>query len=392
MRQKLKTGILLFLLSLLFTIPCYAAETDAWLTGWDYQISDGNVLLKSYAGEQTELDIYGKATVDGTIYNTVIAYDNSSRRSALAGNTGISGLFFHAVDGTKVRYQQSNAIDALFENMSALERISFSDGFDTSGVKTFTSVFRNCTSLISVDIENLDFSSATTYNSLFSRCKSLESVNMSSLDYSSVDVLSYMFEGCSNLKSIDLSGKTWLDRGVNVSSMINGCNSLEEIIVDENVRISNWSYGIGSPSEPTKLRIVGEMSDSFKTNFFAKFRSNNWYIEAINVRASIIPVGDNTYDSLSYGLEMSGTRGVKILENDGSDEICFKAGEHDLYIYEPGEYTFTLRQGFRITDEGDETVEAVYETDDGFTCSNPVISKTIRVIRNTDGSIGIEEV
>lgn len=103
MRKKLKTGILLFLLSLLFTIPAYAGSTDEWLVGWDYEIQgDGEtVYLKSYNGDAEDIDIYGKALIDGHSYNTVLYYDESGHKSALTGNSLIRSISFHAVDGNR---------------------------------------------------------------------------------------------------------------------------------------------------------------------------------------------------------------------------------------------------------------------------------------------------
>ncbi len=59
MRKKLKTGILLFLLSLLFTIPAYAGDTDEWINDWDYYVFNHNpsnltIKLKGYKGSDPE--------------------------------------------------------------------------------------------------------------------------------------------------------------------------------------------------------------------------------------------------------------------------------------------------------------------------------------------------
>ena len=107
-------------------------------------------------------------------------------------------------------------------------------------------------------------------------------------------------------------------------------------------------------------------------------------------KGTIDLVGDETYDSLSYGLEISDRSGTYIKDNDGSDTIYFNAADHGIYIYEPGDYKLTLTQGIR-TDSGD-AIESIIETDDGFKCDTPVLTKTIRITRNTDGSIGIEEI
>ncbi|MBQ9359616.1 MAG: BspA family leucine-rich repeat surface protein [Lachnospiraceae bacterium] len=390
MRQKLKAGILLFLLSIIFTIPAYAGSTDTWLNGWEYSINGGNVLLKSYTGDGIDLDIYGRATVNGTKYNTVIYYDGSV--SPFTGNEVIRSISFHAVDGQKVR-GSTTKMDKFFRKMTSLEEVSFSDGFDTSGVTSLTAMFFGCNALRSVDAENLDLSSATTLNSMFGSCGSLESIELPD-DLSSLEVMSYMFDGCSSLKSLDLSGKSWRSWGVYMSQMIYRCPNLAELIVDENVNVGSTMFTFCGESSPTKIKIIGRMSSGFESYVYSMLKDGNRYIEALDVRAGVTLVGDEAYDYLSYGLKLSDGRSEKIQDNDGSDSIYFNAYDNGIYIYKPGEYTLTLTQGLRVTDEstGNVTVEGISENDDGFRCENSTLTKTINVTRNDDGSISIEEV
>ena len=394
MRKKLRTGILLFLLSLLFTIPAYAGETDEWLDGWDYEIQGDLIYLKGYSGDDTDLDIYGKAVVDGNSYRTAVFYDRSSRKSSFSGNTEITSLSFHPVDGQKVKGTYNNEMVSTFEGMSSLESINFGDGYDSSGSTAFSAAFRRCASLTEVDLENLDFSAATNYNSMFSGCKSLTNIDVSALDFSSVNNMSYMFEGCSSLESLDFSGQTWPSIGAVGSAFFSNCDSLSEIIIDENVNINTQGFGIGSVKNPVKVKVVGKMSESFRKNVYSQFRKAKRYMTAIDVSAGITLTGDDTYDCLSYGLTLSDGTSEKIQDNDGSDSIYFDGTDHSLFIYEPGEYTLTLVQGVRgiDPDTGKETVQALEETEDGFSCGNSIITKTIRVSRNDDGSVIVEEI
>ena len=494
MRQKLKAGILLFLLAIIFTIPAYADDTDAWLDGWDYEISGSNMILKGYTGEGTDLDIYGKATIDGSAYATVINYDASSHKSAFTGNTGIRSLSFHAMDGQKVKGSNQSSMAFFFSGMSSLESISFGDGFDSSGIQDMQSAFNNDSALTSIDIDNLDISSCGTlaytfsgcsslrsmeisapytygfsglfkdcsslesvkvtagrdggsftslkgmfegcsalksyslanfktggekdFSYLFKGCSSLESIDLSVLDFSSatdvkfmlqgcsslrtIDIspvvtpkltdMSYMLVGCRSLESLDLSGLSWNSSGVLMNQIISTCPNLKEIIVDENVRVSSSTYGIGGEESPVRTKVVGKMSDSFRTYFFNKLQYASRYLTSIDVRASISLVGDDTYDSWDYGVLLSNSTRTKVANNNGADSIYFSGVENGLYIYAPGEITITLTQGTAATLYGTTRVTAVTETEDGFRCGNNPITKTINVIRNDDGSISIEEI
>ena len=394
MRKKLKTGILLFLLSLLFTIPAYAGNTDEWLNGWEYEIKGDLLYLKGYSGDEPDLDIYGKAVVDGNSYRTAVYYDRSSRRSSFSGNTGIRSISFHQVDGQKVKGTYNDEMNSTFEGMTSLESISFGDGFDSSGSKSFSALFKRCKSLVDVDLEDLDFSAATNYNSMFSGCESITSIDMSALDFSLVNNMTYMFENCRSLESLDFSGHTWPSVGTPGTSFLTDCDSLSEIIVDENVDIRTMGFSIGSVDSPIKVKVIGKMSENFRKNVYSQFRNAKFYMTAIDVSAGITLTGDDTYDCLSYGLSFSDDAKERIQDNDGSDTIYFSGEDHSLYIFEPGEYTLTLTQGIRGTDPdtGKETVQTVEETDDGFSCENSMLTKTISVTRNDDGSVNIEEI
>ena len=254
MRKKLKMGILLFLLSLLFTIPAYAGETDDWLDGWDYEIqSDGStVYLTGYSGDNEDLDIYGKAVIDGNTYDTVLYYDSSAHKSPLTGNTIIHSISFRPVDGRKVKISYQYSLQGCFANMPNLESISFGDGFDSSGIQDMQSMCVSDTSLKEIDFENLDVNScgvftycfqdcasltdmdiyvpyAYSYGGMFKGCSSLESVRVQGArDGGKFTSINYMFSGCTDLKSIELvdiktAGET------EFKEVFKGCSSLEDI-------------------------------------------------------------------------------------------------------------------------------------------------------------------
>ena len=387
MRKRLRFGVLVFLFSLFFTVPVFAGNTDGWISGWDYVVQGGDVVLSGYRGSEVDLDIYGKVRINGSVYNTVIYYDEAGYRSAFTGNAGIRSIVFHPVSGRRVCVYGEYMAN-FFQNMTGLREVSFSDGFDSSGITDFTSMCKGCAALVDIDAENLDMSSATTLNSMFSGCKSLEAVELPD-DLSSLEVMSYLCEGCSSLRALDLSGKAWASSGVTMSQMISKCPLLSDLIVDERVKARPPLFGFCSESKPTRTRIIGKMSPAFESYVFSKLKDGKRYIESFDVRAGVSLVGDDTYDRMSYALVVSGLKGIKTLDNDGSDEVYFDSGEHGLFIYQPGEYHLELTQGFRDEAGG---VVAVGEAEDGFRCENPVLSMDISVSRNVDGSVIIEAI
>ena len=66
-------------------------------------------------------------------------------------------------------------------------------------------LFRNCSSLTSVDLSNFDTSNIATLQDFFAYCKSLSSLDLSSFDTSKVARIGFMFNECINLEYIKFS-------------------------------------------------------------------------------------------------------------------------------------------------------------------------------------------
>ena len=90
------------------------------------------------------------------------------------------------------------------------------------------SMFAQCSSIISLDLSNLDTSNITNANSMFSGCSSLKSLNLSNFDTSNIENAQYMFSRCSSLKSLDLSNFNTAKIS-DASNMFSGCNNLKYI-------------------------------------------------------------------------------------------------------------------------------------------------------------------
>ena len=127
----------------------------------------------------------------------------------------------------------NNNSSNLFQNFTNLQTITFGDNFDTSNVTTMYSMFRDCSSLTTLDVSNWDTSKVTNMQYMFVNCSSLTTLNVSKWDTSSVIDMSSMFSGCSSLTELDVS--KWDTNNVrNMWSMFQGCSSLTTLDV------SNW--------------------------------------------------------------------------------------------------------------------------------------------------------
>ena len=74
--------------------------------------------------------------------------------------------------------------------------------FDTSNVTNMANMFRDTSSLVSLDLSGWDTSSVTLMQNMFLDANSLESLDVSGWDTSKVENMSYMFSGANSLATI----------------------------------------------------------------------------------------------------------------------------------------------------------------------------------------------
>ena len=121
----------------------------------------------------------------------------------------------------------------IFYNCSGLTSLDLS-GWDTSLITNMSNMFAGCSSLSSLDISGWSTSRVTAMNNMFDGCSLLMSLNVTSFNTSLVTTTSDMFKGCSSLTSLDLS--SWdTSKVTNMGAMFQGCSSLSSL------NISGWS-------------------------------------------------------------------------------------------------------------------------------------------------------
>ena len=123
-----------------------------------------------------------------------------------------------------------------FEDCKKMEVVNFPDDFSTDNIISMSGLFRNCSSLSSLDLSTFNTSSVTDMHYMFYGCSRLSSLDISTFNTSGVRDMSYMFYGCSSLSSLDLS--TFNTRYfTDMYSMFSGCSSLKEVITkDEKIK------------------------------------------------------------------------------------------------------------------------------------------------------------
>jgi len=135
-------------------------------------------------------------------------------------------------------FDTSSVIDmvCMFNGCSSLTSLDVSN-FNTSNVTDMSGMFLGCSSLTSLDLSNFNTSNATDMRHMFYECSSLTSLDLSNFNTSNVKYMYYMFGGCNSLTSLDLSNFNTSNVKY-MSFMFGGCSSLTSLDVS-NFNTSN---------------------------------------------------------------------------------------------------------------------------------------------------------
>ena len=153
-------------------------------------------------------------------------------------------------------------MEGMFRNCSSLVSIDMGD-FDTPNVQWLRDMFEGCSSLASIDLSSFHTEKVYGMEDMFKGCTSLTSLDLSSFSTPEVRYLSGMFNGCTNLVTITV-GDGWEVDHVNSESyysrdMFNNCTSLVGCMGTKyNSRYEDKTYAHidGGPSNPGYLSAV----------------------------------------------------------------------------------------------------------------------------------------
>lgn len=116
----------------------------------------------------------------------------------------------------------------LFNGYKNLKSITFGNYIDTSDATKMYSMFRDCSSLTSLDVSKFNTPNVTDMEYMFSGCSNLTSLDVSKFDTSKVTSMRWMFNNCSSLTSLDLSN-FYTSNVTDMSFMFENCSSLTRL-------------------------------------------------------------------------------------------------------------------------------------------------------------------
>ena len=159
------------------------------------------------------------------------------------------------------------------KNLSDIQGISY---LNTSEVTRMEWMFRDCSSLTSIDVSGFNTSNVGPIGGLFYGCSGLTNLDLSSFNTSNVWSMSQMFNGCSNLVSLTFGSSFTTSESVTNQSVFYNCGKLNTVIFTGDIPSqmkSTFFVGVGSEKTPATLHVP----DAYKTNFQAKFDGNKFF-------------------------------------------------------------------------------------------------------------------
>jgi surface protein len=254
------------------------------------------IILDSYTPDGTELeswnaDIYDIGFYKGYLLDdgvTVILVGDGSGKIAVESSNMFSDFAsLTSVEGLELL--NLTITSGMFKNCASLQSIDMSN-VDTSNIVNMNGMFSGCLSLTSLNLSGFNTSNVAYMYQMFYDCSSLTSLDLSSFDTSNVIDMSYMFRGCSNLTTI-IVNDTWDTTNVTSSyNMFYGCDNLVGAIQYNSARTdkthANYETGYLTRYNPIELIIDNQCSDQVSINMPSTIHGGGTRIE-------LIPVGSD---------------------------------------------------------------------------------------------------
>ena len=196
-------------------------------TGSQFDIS-GN-LDGTYLGDGS---VYAYYIANGDNYDVKIyspyysLYAPKTCKGMFQGFTSLTSITFNNLLNTS----DTTTLQNIFMESSSLTEIDLSS-FKTENVEDMRGMFRNCTALTSVNLTNFNFENVMYMTSFFSGCSNLTTIISNGFKTSSkLVIINGMFRNCSSLTSVDISQlQLSTTTTIMMQGVFSGCSSLTEI-------------------------------------------------------------------------------------------------------------------------------------------------------------------
>ena len=223
--------------------PMISEKWNSQLTDTEKQVITEINIVDSYMPTGEE-----EMSWDASYYKNgfVMAYKLGSVITIAGNGTGVieapawsGGLFkgfskVVAINGLSIlNTSRVTSMNYMFRDCSSLQTLDLS-GFDTSKVTSMYFMFKRCRKLEKIDLSGFDTSEVKNMNSMFGDCSSLQTLDLSGFDTSKVVRMDSMFDGCSSLQTLDLSGFD-TSKVTSIYAMFEYCSGFVDL------NLNNWN-------------------------------------------------------------------------------------------------------------------------------------------------------
>ena len=194
-----------------------------------------------------------------------------SLQFSISNNNGeniknMSNMFLNSkytnLDIANLKVNNSYNIEGMFDGCRYLTSLKGLNTLNTKEVISMKNLFRNCESLINLDIYNFNMNKVVNIAGMFNNCKKLTELNTSNWFGSEIEDISYLFSGCEELSSINISGLN-LNNLKKINNLFENCKKLSNLQIPtinidsisdisyvffgcqsltQNINIDNWIY------------------------------------------------------------------------------------------------------------------------------------------------------
>ena len=153
----------------------------------------------------------------------------------------------------KITFDKETSLYGLFSKMTSLKTIEGLSNLDTSKVTDMDSMFRDCSSLETLDVSGFNTSNVERMDGMFYECQKLQNIDVSKFDTGKVKSMDFMFSGCKSITYLDVSNFD-TSKVTDMRAMFQGiqCEELDLKNFDTSkVTDMEWMFG-----KDTKLKKV----------------------------------------------------------------------------------------------------------------------------------------
>ena len=241
---------------------------------------DFNTKLKALETVTNKIEHFKKSAVSPAISMNAVNIEDEESDYEIK-------LWLNPTDKTAYYYAEPEKVylnedmNSMFRNMSSLISLDLSN-FDTSKVTNMSYMFFKTSSLTSLNLSNFDTSQVMNMDSIFRSMTNLTTLNLSNFDTSQVTDMHDMFSNVRNLTTLNLSNFN-TSRVTDMGFMFYDMSSLISLNLS-NFNTSNVTDMSSMFAEAHKLKTLnlGHLNTSRVTTMEKMF-DNMWVLESLDV-------------------------------------------------------------------------------------------------------------